>query len=66
MRTKLQHKNYTEYRGNYQLVLPFDFEAKIPVNDSVRLLSQILEELDYTKLYINDTLRMYKSDHLRM
>jgi transposase len=52
MRTKLQHKNYTEYRGNYQLVLPFDFEAKIPVNDSVRLLSQILEELDYTKLYM--------------
>lgn len=52
MRTKTQHKNYTENRGYYQLVLPFDFEAKIPEDDSVRLLSQILEGLDYTKLYM--------------
>lgn len=50
--TKLQHKNYTENPGHYQLVLPFDFEARIPADDSVRLLSQILEGLNYAKLYM--------------
>jgi transposase len=46
-----QHKNYTEFNGCYQLVLPLNFEMLIPVDDSVRLLSQILEGLDYSKLY---------------
>lgn len=46
-----QHKNYTETNGYYQLVLPLNFEMLIPEDDSVRLLSQILEGLDYTKLY---------------
>jgi transposase len=32
-------------------MLPLDYEVKIPENDSVRLLSQIAEELDYTELY---------------
>ncbi len=47
----IQHKNYTEFNGYYQLVLPLDFEVLIPEDDSVRLLSHILEELNYTKLY---------------
>ena len=34
-----------------QLVLPIATEILIPANDSVRLLSQVLEGLDYTKLY---------------
>lgn len=52
MKTNIkQHKNYTEINGHYQLVLPLDFEMLIPANDSVRLLSHILEEFDYTKLY---------------
>ncbi|MBQ8164624.1 MAG: transposase, partial [Clostridia bacterium] len=34
-----------------QLVLPLNLEFFIPENNSVRLLSQILEELNYTKLY---------------
>jgi len=47
----IQHKNYTKSSGYYQLVLPLDFEILIPEDDSVRLLSQILEELNYKKLY---------------
>jgi transposase len=46
-----QHKNYTEYDGYYQLVLPLNFEKLIPEDDSVRLLSHITEELNYEKLY---------------
>jgi len=46
-----QHKNYTEFNGYYQLVLPLDFEVLIPEDDSVRLLSHILEEFNYAKLY---------------
>ncbi|WP_291300835.1 transposase [Desulfosporosinus sp. BICA1-9] len=49
--TKLHTKNYTELGGSYQLVLPFNFEVLIPKDDSVRLLSHILEGLNYTKLY---------------
>ena len=36
--------------GN-QLVLPIETSILIPADDSVRLLSQLLEELDYSKLY---------------
>lgn len=44
------HKDYTKNSGNYQLVIPMDFEILIPKDDSVRLLSQITEELDYRNL----------------
>jgi transposase len=47
----IQHKNYTEFNGYYQLVLPLDFQILIPGDDSVRLLSQILEGFNYAKLY---------------
>lgn len=50
-KTKLHTKNYTELGGSYQLVLPFNFAVLIPKDDSVRLLSHILEGLNYTKLY---------------
>jgi len=50
-KTKIQHKNYTEFNGYYQLVLPLNFEMLIPEDDSVRLLSQISEGLNYEKLY---------------
>lgn len=46
-----QHKNYTEFNGYYQLVLPLNLEMLIPEDESVRLLSQILEGFNYTKLY---------------
>jgi transposase len=49
--TKSYTKNYTELSGAYQLVLPLNLEVLIPEDDSVRLLSQILEGLNYKKLY---------------
>ena len=45
------HKDYTELGEPYQLVLPLSLEGMIPEDDSVRLLSHELEELDYTMLY---------------
>ena len=47
----LHHKNYTELGEVYQLVLPLSLEGLVPDDDSVRLLSHELEELDYTLLY---------------
>ena len=49
--TKLTTKDYTEFQQVFQLKLPLELEMLIPVDDSVRLLSQMLEGLDYTKLY---------------
>lgn len=51
LKPKLHNKNYTEFNGYYQLVLPLDYEVLIPEDDSVRLLSHILEGLNYEKLY---------------
>jgi transposase len=48
---KLYTKNYTEFNTTYQLVLPLNYEVLIPEDDSVRLLSQKLEGLNYDKLY---------------
>lgn len=45
------NKNYTKNSNIYQLKLPLELDGLIPEDDSVRLLSQILEELNYTKLY---------------
>ena len=44
-------KNYTLNRKFYQLKLPLNIDYMIPVNDSVRLLSQFVEEMDLTDLY---------------
>lgn len=43
--------DYTSGRGHIQLCLPIDTETWIPVDDSVRLLERLLEELDYLELY---------------
>ena len=45
------HKDYTEFGEPYQLVLPLNLEGLVPDDDSVRLLSHELEDLDYTLLY---------------
>lgn len=45
------HKNYTEFGETYQLVLPLSLEGLVPDDDSVRLLSHELEELNYAFLY---------------
>ena len=44
-------KNYSENSSGYQLKLPLNIETIIPENDSVRLLSQFVEEMDLTDLY---------------
>lgn len=44
-------KNYTGLGETYQLVLPLSLEGLIPEDESVRLLSHELEELDHTLLY---------------
>ncbi|MEA4954675.1 MAG: IS1182 family transposase [Pseudoflavonifractor sp.] len=43
-------KKYSRNQREYQLVMPLNLEEIIPDNDSVRLLSQILDELDYGEL----------------
>lgn len=45
------HKNYKSNSGNYQLKLPLNIDCLIPDNDSVRLLSQFVEEMDLEDLY---------------
>ena len=45
------HKNYAEFGESYQLVLPLNMEDLVPDDDSVRLLSYKLEDLDYRLLY---------------
>ena len=52
MPNKLKYqKNYTVFGEPYQLVLPLNLEGLVPDDDSVRLLSHELEELDYSLLY---------------
>ena len=45
------HKDYTRLREFYQLKLPLNIDYMIPSNDSVRLLSQFVEEMDLSELY---------------
>jgi transposase len=47
----LTHINPTTKTTSYQLVLPLNVEILIPENDSVRLLSEIMDQLDYSTLY---------------
>lgn len=49
--TKKYSTNYIGLSSGNQLKLPLEFEILIPEDDSVRLLSHILEGLDYTQLY---------------
>ncbi|WP_160678416.1 IS1182 family transposase [Clostridium sp. C8-1-8] len=49
--TKSYNKNYTEFNDDFQLILPLNLENLIPEDDSVRLLSHVLEGLNYRKLY---------------
>lgn len=47
----IYQKNYVELGESYQLVLPLNLEGLVPHDDSVRLFSHELEELDYSLLY---------------
>ena len=44
------HSDYTKFSSRYQLSLALDFPIMIPINEPVRLLNEIFEWLDYTKL----------------
>jgi transposase len=46
----LIHKKYSQTEREYQLVMPLNLEEIIPEDDSVRLLSLILDELNYGEL----------------
>lgn len=48
---KIIHKDYTTFGYNYQLKISSETDVLIPSNDSVRLLSEVMEDLDYTNLY---------------
>ncbi len=48
--TNLQ-ADYTVNGHVYQLVFPMDINEMIPADDSVRLLSAVLERMDYSKWY---------------
>ena len=43
-------KDYSIFNDSYQLVMPLNLETVIAADDSVRLLSEVLEGLDYRKL----------------
>ena len=46
--------DYSKNGGYIQLSLPIHTETLIPVDDSVRLIDQVLEEIDYRELYLWD------------
>ena len=62
LHNKLQ-KDYTLNQSGYQLKLPLELGTIIPKNDSVRLLSQFVEEMDLTCLY--DTYSILKENQVR-
>lgn len=47
---KFTHKDYTINGGTYQLKLPLNIEYLIPEDESVRLLGQLVEEMNLQKL----------------
>lgn len=49
--SNILQKNYTANQKFYQLKLPLNIDYMIPANDSVRLLSQFVEEMDLKDLY---------------
>ena len=48
---QLNQKDYTTFKRNYQLKLCSEYDVLLPADESVRLLSEVMEELDYTELY---------------
>ena len=53
MKTIQQLQSDYSRNGRYiQLALPINTEYFIPVDDSVRLIDQVLEEIDYRELYL--------------
>ena len=51
LKRNILQKDYTINQKFYQLKLPLNIDYMIPSNDSVRLLSQFIEEMDLEDLY---------------
>lgn len=51
LKQNILQKNYTLNQRYFQLKLPINIDCMIPENDSVRLLSQFVEEMDLEDLY---------------
>ena len=50
-KSNILQKDYTLNQNGYQLKLPLNIDCIIPKDDSVRLLSQFVEEMDLSDLY---------------
>jgi len=50
IKNNILQRNYTFNEKVYQLKLPLNIDCIIPENDSVRLLSQFVEEMDLEEL----------------
>jgi len=46
-----QHKNHTAKERRLQVVMPLNLGLRIPEDESLRLLIEITEEMDYRELY---------------
>jgi len=51
-KTQQLQSDYSRNGRYIQLALPINTEYFIPVDDSVRLIDQVLEEIDYRELQI--------------
>jgi len=51
MKNQTIPKDYSKFPRNYQLKICSELDILIPCDESVRLLSEVMEGLDYTKLY---------------
>ncbi|MPM51869.1 IS1182 family transposase ISClbu1 [bioreactor metagenome] len=51
MNTITIQQDYSKFPRNYQLKLCSELDVLLPCDESVRLLSEVVEELNYTKLY---------------
>ncbi|NME83765.1 IS1182 family transposase [Clostridium sp. SM-530-WT-3G] len=51
-KTNILQANYTSFLNGYQLTLPLNIGYMIPSNDPVRLLSQFIEGMDLSELYM--------------
>ena len=51
LKHQLSQKDYSKFPRNYQLKLCSELDILLPADESVRLLSEVMEEMDYTNLY---------------
>ena len=65
-KSNILQKDYTLNQNGYQLKLPLNIDCIIPKDDSVRLLSQFVEEMDLSDLIFDvseDTRKSVTAHH---